>query len=243
MISLSDKYVIYDKIIIFGNEYNLSFEEIIDTIEEHKINKLLFIDSFDSTNIVDCWNEYLTKPAGYCYWFDKPLTKLPDRITHLIFSYNSNFNHSIDSEIVSGLKYLIFGDFFNKQVDNLPSNLIMLIFGCGFNYSIDNLPIKLKLLCLGNEFNQPINNLPNSITYLIFGYNFNNSINNLPNSIINVQFCSEGIFDHNLDNLPESLEYLVLPIKYTKSIQNIPQYLQTIISGPKRLEHIRDVHF
>eukprot|EP01080_Neovahlkampfia_damariscottae_P005003 gene5003-8601_t len=93
----------------------------------------------------------------FCYWFNKPLSKLPESLTTLIL-----------------------GDYFHQTVDNLPKNLTKLIFGDYFDQPVDNLPKTLTYLSFGDDFNQKVDNLPTTLTYLKFGDRFNQPVNNLP---------------------------------------------------------------
>jgi hypothetical protein len=60
---------------------------------------------------------------------------------------------------------LLFGNNFNREVNNLPVTLQSLSFGYCFNQQVDNLPEKLISLAFGNNFNQPVNNLPSGFWF------------------------------------------------------------------------------
>jgi hypothetical protein len=96
-----------------------------------------------------------------------------------------NFNSQLSDEIIQTINEtkcdtIIFGNYFNQKVDQLPNSILSLTFGNSFNQSIDNLPQKLTSLTFRNNFNQNVDLLPNSILSLTFGYCFNQPVDNLP---------------------------------------------------------------
>ena len=56
----------------------------------------------------------------------------------------------------SNLKYLTFGEEFNKTVDYLPDGLVVLKFGTYTIGSIDNLPDSIQELSFGAKFKRKI---------------------------------------------------------------------------------------
>jgi len=94
--------------------------------------------------------------------------------THLVL--NNYFNQNVDS-LPTNLKYLQFGDFFNQSVDYLPKNLEYLEFGWKFNKSIEHLPNTITHLILGSDFNQPITKLPLNLQQLTISKEYDLPIN------------------------------------------------------------------
>jgi len=103
---------------------------------------------------------------------------------------------------------LFIGDFFARELENLPSNLRNLTLGGKFNQKLENLPNSLQSLILGDCFNQKLENLPSSLLNLTLGNSFNQKLENLPSSLRKL-ILGRG-FNQKLENLPNSLQNLTL---------------------------------
>ena len=89
------------------------------------------------------------------------------------YRFYSFFNDSINDifPTSSSVTHIVFGEWFNQQVDHLPSTLTHLLFGATFNKPTPLLPQSLLHLTYGKCFNQPLINLPEGmkpITCLLF---------------------------------------------------------------------------
>ena len=112
------------------------------------------IDLPKDTKTIIFYEEYILDIFSH---FNKPLTNLPESLTHLTFGFN-----------------------FNQPVVNLPKSLIHLTFGYCFNQSVDCLPSRLTHLTFGCSFNQLVNCLPENLTHLTFNWQFKQNASNLP---------------------------------------------------------------
>jgi hypothetical protein len=92
--------------------------------------------------------------------------------------YNDSFN--VNVKLPNSITTLIFGDSFDKYIENFPNSIEFLVFGKGFDQPIGNLPPTLNYLMFGSDFNQNIDNLPRRLKCLILGDSFNTEIKNLP---------------------------------------------------------------
>jgi len=57
-----------------------------------------------------------------------------------IIKFKDEYNEVVDISIFSGIENIIFGEFFNQSIDNLPVGIKSIVFGHEFNQSVDNLP-------------------------------------------------------------------------------------------------------
>ncbi len=160
----------------------------------------------------------------------------------------SKFNLIEIPEIIEELE---FGDDFNQDLNtiNFLQNLKKLIFGFYFNFNIDDLPNSIEYLILGSNFNNRINKYPSNLQYLKFGKNFSQCIDNLPEGLISL-YINEN-FHHLITKLPSTLEILEFDqyaTKYNYDLLCIPDsthtlilsiYMQTnTINIPKNLKYI-----
>jgi hypothetical protein len=144
--------------------------------------------------------------------------RIPDCITKITYSEYSYFNKKLTikgNETITwlppNLKYLSFGENFNRPVDVLPKSLTHLTFGNDFNQPVNSLPTSLVYLKFGDNFNQPVDSLPSSLTHLTLGSFFDKSTDNLPDSI--VELWIEPIIFNKFKKFPKSLERLYISEK------------------------------
>jgi hypothetical protein len=179
----------------------------------------------------------------------KIIYNIPPNILNIQFC--SNFNIDILNYLHPNIKYLAFGNEFNKQVDNLPLKLVNLQFGREFNQNITNLPFEIKRLVFGYNFNQNVDYLPEGLEQLIFGHEFNQSIDNIPISIkyinfgnkfiypitnlslnVNLEqiyFCETSKFNHDILILPPNIKMISLPCEYSSKIILTSNYSKLIL--------------
>jgi len=147
-------------IYIFGGKYTKMFPNII--LPEKETDEL--------------GKEYLAKI----------IYLLPLTVKKIVFP--TNFNSSLGNVLVNFpcLEVIQFGDRFNMTVSksNLPESIKKIIFGNDYNKKLDDLSESIQEIYLGKCFNQPIKTLPNSIEFISFGDFFNQSIKNIPISSI-----------------------------------------------------------
>jgi hypothetical protein len=92
---------------------------------------------------------------------------------YTIIFFSHMFDEIINAEMIpSSVKIIIFGNRFNKPLDNLPSQIEIIIFHTNsmFNQKLDNLPINLRGIILGKNFKQSLDLLPPSIEFIDFPY-------------------------------------------------------------------------
>jgi hypothetical protein len=232
-------------------------------LSKKNIKDVLDLEDFNILEELDCSNNEITEIINIPYSLKylncsnnkiKSLIDLPQDLIGLNCKKNplEILHYPINVKPLkypSKLKKIIFGEYFNQQIDNLPNKLIEILFTeqSEFNQPINNLPNSLKILSLCNKFNNSLDYLPNSMTHLTIGNGcmkyfgasckFNQSINNLPNSLIELTFSNECIFQKSLNNLPNSLKKITLSGYYTGSIDNLSDSIETIILGPTWLKY------
>lgn len=129
------------------------------------------------------------------------------------------------------LKGVVFDNFFDQPVDNLPPTLQSLTFGESFDRPVDNLPPKLQSLTLGFDFDQPVDNLPHTLQSLTFGFKFRQPVNNLPPTLQNLVF---GVyFNQPVDNLPSTLQSLTFGERFNQPVDKLPPTLQSLTFGKR----------
>lgn len=164
----------------------------------------------------------------YCD-LDEIFSKDKSTFTHLIF--HAFFDACVDILVTSHLTNITFGDYFNQNVDNLPSSLVHLTFGAAFDRPVDRLPASLKHITFGRNFNEKVNHLPTSLTHLTFGYSFFQEVDHLPRSL---QYLVFGrTFDQPLDvfldpSLPSMLVCLIVDLEYNIRLPAMPPSLRTL---------------
>ena len=147
-------------------------------------------------------------------------------ITHIIFG--NSFNKSIDN-LDLNLIFIYFGDNFNQPIDKIYTKLKYLYFSLSFNNTLLSQPI-LKVLKLGSFYNKYIdfNNFKN-LEYLTLGFQYNQPITTLPNKL--KYFKLGRSFNNILPKIfPKTLSTLILNAYYKKSI-NVPIYLKHLNLG------------
>jgi len=123
------------------------------------------------------------------------------------------------------VKKIIFDDFFNNLIINLPETVKEIKFGKHFNRNIDNISDKLIRIEFGNDFNQPINHISTSIKVLTFGKEFNHPLVNLPESLIVLDLYYSN-YNHSIENFPNSIQKLYLGPGFSLSIGKFPNSLK-----------------
>ena len=183
---------------------------------------------------INCKSNPLKK---LCYSLNVKPKKYPSNLTHLIFG--EYFNQEVNN-LPKSLTHLTIKSYFNQKVDNLPKSLTYLVLGGDFNQKVDNLPESLIYLTFGFKFNQEVNYLPKNLTHLTFGNNFNQLVNNLPTSLTHLIFGER--FNQPIDNLPNSVTHLefqhnmFLLSNFNRPLDNLPNSLTNLIL-PNSLSH------
>ena len=212
---------IYKDTLIILSSFNFKIKNINMIHNTKNYTRIMFsnYNNFECAIKKFHTNSYQNNFTYMPSYFDKSLKKLNPKLTNLILG--DYFNQSIDNlSSNKTIKYLEFGNKFNKYVNNLPYLLTELIFGDDFNQIVDNLPCSIIRLIFGYKFNQFVDNLPCSLTHLIFCDKFNQFVDNLPLLIIYLKFgCN---FNKPIDNLPQSIIHLVLGQNFNQLVDNLP---------------------
>jgi len=177
----------------------------------------------------------------------------PDIIPQNVKKLTLGYNYNKIILLPPNLKYLKFGDRFNRPIkictddkidtyQYIPKSVTTLIFGAKFNQSIQNaIPVGITRLEFGNDFNQSITNaIPLSLKYLTFGREFNQPIEHcFPSSttptgkIIGIKHLTfGGQFNRPIkDCLPASITYLNLGYDFNQPITSdcIPKFIKQLI--------------
>jgi len=163
-----------------------------------------------------------------------------------IESNDISFNDPIIKQLIDKYKSLSVNC--NILLKNIPKNIVKLalIFQDYTNVEVNNLPEGLKELYIlcgqvpyggeNNHFNNRINNLPQGLEKLVIqSHIFNQSLDFLPYNL-KYLFIVSNKFNNSLDNLPVNLEILYLKIlnyndinKYNCTIYNLPYNLKQFI--------------
>lgn len=164
------------------------------------------------------------------------------------------FNHTLNQDIsilnnCPLITHIIFGNSFNKSIDNLDLNLIFIYFGDNFNQPINKIYTKLKYLYFSLSFNNTLLSQPKlkvlklgsfynkyidfshfkNLEYLTLGFQYNQPITILPNKL--KYFKLGRSFNNILPKIfPKTLSTLILNAYYKKSI-NVPIYLKHLNLG------------
>lgn len=145
---------------------------------------------------------------------------------------SEHFNKIYANDLPINLEELYINcGYFNKHLDNLPSNLKILSFieVSLFNFPLKNLPTTLYELVLGYEFNHSLDYLPENLKILtIYSRKFNQTLDNLPNSLFELTICE---YNKPIDNLPSNLKFLNVGEKFNQSVNYLPPNLITIVFG------------
>ena len=138
---------------------------------------------------------------------------------------------TLDYINLNKIKRIRFNHLLNQDVSllNKCPSITHIIFGNGFNKSIDNLQINLIFIYFGNNFNQPINKIYNKLKYLYFSLNFNNTILPQPNLIV----LKLGRFYNKYIDFSDfkALQYLTLSSQYNQPIHCLPKKIQYLKLG------------
>eukprot|EP01112_Ceratiomyxa_fruticulosa_P016135 TRINITY_DN4843_c0_g1_i1.p1 TRINITY_DN4843_c0_g1~~TRINITY_DN4843_c0_g1_i1.p1 ORF type:complete len:423 (-),score=65.69 TRINITY_DN4843_c0_g1_i1:359-1438(-) len=175
-------------------------------------------------------------------FFMKSAASQLSHITHVTFS--DIFNENVDYVLPPSVTNLVFGFYFDCEVNHLPKTLVYLEFGFNFNRSISGkLPASLKQLKLGYYFNQSIRDLPPQLTHLVFHTEsyFDHPITNLPRALKQLQLGYS--YDHPFRNLPPFLTHLTLGYHFNKPIsdKNLPSHLTHLETGFYFDQNIDDI--
>lgn len=130
-----------------------------------------------------------------------------------------NFNPDNKKNCPFDVENLIFGDNFNKSLDNytFPNNVKRIAFGYNFNKSLEKakFPSTVEIIEFSDQFNQPVENMiwPENIKKIYFGHFFNHPITNI--------------------KFPNNLEEIIFGEKFNQSIENViwPTNLKSITLG------------
>ena len=145
-------------------------------------------------------------------------------VTIIGIEFGLAFNYQISKyDLPKTLKYIDFGHFFNKNVDNLPEKLRIIKFGAWFNRSVDKLPPAVKFIKFGTDFNQSVDKLPPTVKFIKFGTIFNQSVDNLPQSLKILKLICNN-FNRSSNKLPKSLKSIGIYsdfINSNKVIKNV----------------------
>eukprot|EP01112_Ceratiomyxa_fruticulosa_P012597 TRINITY_DN3498_c0_g2_i2.p1 TRINITY_DN3498_c0_g2~~TRINITY_DN3498_c0_g2_i2.p1 ORF type:complete len:429 (+),score=52.14 TRINITY_DN3498_c0_g2_i2:380-1666(+) len=107
--------------------------------------------------------------------FNLPLSNLPNTLTYLKLS--QYFNQPVDATTLPhGLKYLVFGAFFDSVISSLPPNLVYLRFKEFYDIPLPQFPHTLVKLHFGKQFCQPLQ-LPSNLQTLVLGNRYDLAIN------------------------------------------------------------------
>ena len=197
----------------------------------NKIKKIINFDNLKSITFDANFNKKLTL-------FTFP-PKIAKNIIHIEFARNYTQNISY-LEKFNNLTTLIFGDNFNKNVDNLPQNLQYLKFGKKFNQKIDNLPKNLQYLIFtkNSMFNQFIDKLPNNIITIIMGWYFNRNINKLPQKLKYFEISQNYKSKMNALENCQNLQILCVGDYKQICLVKIPKNTHVIFNKNKKYERI-----
>lgn len=180
-------------------------------------------DSYN-INIKDCSTIVFDK------YFYKYLHSIPNNIKCIkTLDTDCIYNMPLD-KLPSNLEELnIIGlDYFNHELNNLPSTLKKLSIGGIYSHSLDNLPNGLKELRLGGNYKSKLDGLPNNLETLYLDYNFNQELDNLPSSLKNLIIGQFSKYTKSLDNLPYGLENLIIHSKHVYNLNNLPATLKKL---------------
>lgn len=219
--------------------------KIINTIREHYKQTCMDViihmsEELSNDDIVKTLAKY---QENVCVRFDN---RLYDRskfqinllnvqnIFKIIFPSNYNELFILNSNV----QEIHLGYYFNKEINNLPSNLKILKFDpdSHFDKQINNLPNGLKILHLSADFSRDLDYLPNSLEELQFGnvkhlLSSNIGLKNLPSGLKILRLS--GNFSGNLDYLPNSLEELQIGSmqflsSFNLGLENLPSSIKKL---------------
>ncbi len=135
--------------------------------------------------------------------------------------FGCDFNEIVNGLLPKNLKYLEFGDSFDKEVNNLPEKVKHLTFGVMFNQPVDMLPKSISHLTFGQNFDRLVDNLPKNLTHLTFGAYFDKIVNKLPDHLTHLTFGYW--FDQPVNNLPSKIKHLTFGRRFDKPVDKLPK--------------------
>ena len=155
------------------------------------------------------------------------LSKFKNKIELLLDYDNDVYMNNLElDKIPKNVKYLHFGNNFNRNIEYIPKWIIYLSFGNNFNSYISKFPENLIYLKFGNKFNKEIYEYPKNLRYLFFGDKYNQDLYNLPEKICRIDFGNS--FNRNIDKLSDNVENLKLGKYFDKLITKFPIKLKTL---------------
>lgn len=136
---------------------------------------------------------------------------------------------------------------YNKEIDSLPSSMTNLVFGEKYNKKINNILSNLNALThltFGVCFDQKINELPESLTHLTFGHSFNQKVDNLPKMLIELGFSSNCKIKNNI---PENIKKIKIIFndldEYYSAVDNLPPNIKEITIKKNKFRYLKKVPF
>ena len=213
-------------------------------LNNDKVNKITSLDKYNSGYkntylykplLLRIYHKYIKNCLNHNYKLKvygiNTLEELKQVINYNVTIIGIEFGNTFDDQISkydlpNTLKYIDFGHFFNKNVDNLPEKLRIIKFGAWFNRSVDKLPPAVKFIKFGTDFNQSVDKLPPTVKFIKFGTIFNQSVDNLPQSLKSIAF--HNYFNKSVDNLPQSLELITFGENFDQSLKNLPKTVKKI---------------
>lgn len=229
---------------IFGMYKDIN-HDILKQLSIVDIKKLFYINK-ETKNIVEnyCKKQFYWKKDAKKLYDVTDVNQIKNDTTHVRFRWN--FDKEIDLTNFNNLIYIYFGNVFDQNVDNLPSNLQKLEFGYEFNQNIDNLPPNLHTLKFSKWFNQKVDNLPTKLKTLILPDMFNQNLDKLPKTL--EELCVGWRYKCTLDNLPPTLKKLVIdkhPSRragiFFEKIRKLPQKLEELHIRKGVLDFLKNV--
>lgn len=106
----------------------------------------------------------------------------------------------------------------------LLSSIKILNFGMFYDGCVNQFPPKLTHLTFGNSFNRECPIFPDTVTHLKFGFKFNCTIASFPAMLRDLRFGHS--FSQNLNNLPSSLEVLFLSKEFRATLVLPPKLVK-----------------
>ena len=205
------KYIDIDIEIENNNKFTLG------DIELHFISKckcIYLLTNFIVTNIPGN-----IKTIVLAHTFNRDLFQyLHPNIQNVLFG--QFFNQSVDN-LPEGIKNIQFSEEFSQPVDNLPLGIKRIQFGYSFNHSVDMLPESVEYLGFGNSFNHPVSNLPKGIKFIRFGQCFNQPIDMLPDSVETIIFAPRSLFSFDIAKFPVNIRTIKFPWKYKGTLTKV----------------------
>lgn len=199
-------------------------------ISKHKhIRVNLIVSKSNSITFGDLELNFISKCNCIYLITEFVVTNIPVNIKTIVL--DDIFNKDLFPYLHPNIQNILFGQFFNQPVDNLPANIKNIQFSSEFSQPIDNLPNGIKRIQFGYNFNYPVDMLPESVEYIGFGNSFNHPVNNLPNGIKFIRFGQ--CFNQPIDMLPDSVTTIIFSPRsnFSYPIEKFPSNIKTIKFG------------